>query len=379
MISVARVVVIGIVLFVNPPTSLAAQESASASSATLQTPDFKMPSKAEVERFVSANLAGIKSPDKKNREDAISSLRRDLMIAVNQGTYSPRPELKRELSGALVALYTKTSDKDFSHPSIRRGLISAAARFGDNEIAKPFILGILEKGTKEERNEALGVLGVPGGISGPEIYDKVEALVKRGLIPIQARTTYLSRIDKVRALPEVLRDVNSSRDKRIFVHSARVLQNSYRRPEDFKRIIPRIEELGLAESGSFDGKSNGLFWIDAQLLATFVESADGPDLQRVLTLMTKHSPLVVPETVPTLIRKLEHAQPTVRALSALVLETAMGYSQADREGIKTALRMATERESDPTTRKSLQDSMVRIERREERWRKMMERLEDGQK
>lgn len=310
----------------------------------------------------------------KEREEALKTLNTELM---NDGRAPIQPATRKKLSQELVRLYTQTKDADFSHPSIRRGLIYNVVRYGDNDSGKPFILRILDRGTEGERTEALRVLGAPGGVSGPEIYDKVEELAQRGLVSQESKATYLARIDKDRARPKILSELSSTGNKRVFVYNARALQDYYRRPEDFKRIIPRLIQFGLAKKGSFDGKSNGLFWIDATLLASYVDTAEGEDLRVVLELMTQYSPLIKPASVPTITRKLENAAPRIRVLAAQGLETAANYNLEDVAGIKASLRAAADKEQDAVTKTALQESLMRIERREQGWRRVLERAKQG--
>ena len=90
---------------------------------------------------------------------------------------------------------------------------------------------------------------------------------------------------------KILNELRSTKDKRTFLYRAWTLQDSYQRPADFKDILPRIKEFGLTESRSFDGKSDGLFWINAELLAAYIDIAQGPDLKLALEMMAQHGAL----------------------------------------------------------------------------------------
>lgn len=313
---------------------------------------------------------------RKEREEAIKILDGELMAAWNSGRMRMPAATRKNLSEELTDLYVRTKDADFSHPAIRRGLIYNVVRYGDNEVGKPFILRILDRGTEGERTEALRALGAPGGISGPEIYTKVEELARRGVIKQEAKTTYLARIDKARALPQILNEISSTSDKRVFLYNAWALQDYYKRPEDFKKTIPRIKHFGLAKKGSFDGKSNGLFWIDAKLLAAYVDTAQGEDLRLALELMNQHSALIRPTSVPALSKQLDAADRRIRILVGQALETAADYTLEDASGIKALLRGAVDKEQDAEVKRLLQDSVSRIERREQGWRRVVEKNKD---
>jgi hypothetical protein len=327
----------------------------------------------EIQQNLDKNLVQFRSSDRKVREAAVRELHEKLTAVANTRSAYPKGESRKKLSQEFTQLYTQTKDKDFDDPSLRLGLIYDLARYGDNEVAKPFILWILDRGNKDERAEALRGLGSPGGVSGDDLYAKIEDLANRKIITDQAKTTYLSRIDKNRALVKILGELRTTKDKRKFLYSAWTLQDSYQRPADFKEILPRLKELGLTQNRSFDGKSDGLFWINAELLATYVDMADGSDLKLALGMMAEHGSLTRPVSAPALMRRLSHTDPQVRALAAQALVKVMGRSQVDKNAINAALNSALQNEQDPQAKKSIQDSIARIARADQDWQKFLER------
>lgn len=338
-----------------------AQENA----ATEQAPN------PEIHASIEQSLSKLRVQDKKIREEAIKHLHESLMKAANTRNVYPQGETRKRLSQVLTQLYTQTKDNDFSDPSLRLGLIYDLARYGDNEVAKPFILRVLERGTKDERAEAFRGLGSPGGISGDDLYAKIEDLARRAIITDQAKTTYLARIDNERALTSILKEVRSTRDKRKFLYSAWTLQNTYRNPKNYKDILPRLKELGLTQRESFDGKSDGLFWVNAELLAAYIDIAQGSDLRLALEMMAEHAALTRPASAPALMRRLEHADPAIRALAAQALEKVLSRSLSDKKSIYQALDSAAEREVDPNTKNLIQDVISRAARADQEWQQFL--------
>lgn len=327
----------------------------------------------ELKQNLDKNLSKFRSPDRKMREEAVRELHEKLTVIANSRDAYLQGEARKKLSQEFAQLYTKTKDKDFSDPALRLGLIYDLARYGDNDVAKPFILRLLDRGNKEERAEALRGLGSPGGVSGNDLYDKIEDLARRKIITDEAKTTYLSRIDKNRAIIKILDELRSTKDKRKFLYRAWTLQDSYRRPADFKEILPRLKELGLTQSRSFDGKSDGLFWVNADLLAAYVDIAQGNDLKLALEMMAQYGSLTRPASAPALMRRLGHADPQIRVLAAQALEKVMGRSLADKKSINAALDSALQKESDPQAKKSIQDAISRIARADQEWQQFLER------
>lgn len=327
----------------------------------------------EIQQSLDKNLVQFRSSERTAREAAVRELHEKLTVAANSRNVYPQGEARKRLSQELTQLYTQTKDKDFSDPSLRLGLIYDLTRYGDNEVAKPFILRILDRGSKDERAEALRGLGSPGGISGDDLYAKIEDLARREIITDQAKTTYLARIDNERALTSILREVRSTRDKRKFLYSAWTLQNSYRNPTNYKDILPRLKELGLTQRGSFDGKSDGLFWVNAELLAAYIDIAQGSDLRLALEMMAEHAALTRPASAPALMRRLEHADPAVRTLAAQALEKVLSRSMSDKKSIYHALDSAAEREVDPNTRNQIQAVISRAARGDQEWQQFLKR------
>lgn len=327
----------------------------------------------EIQQALVNNLSKFRSSDRKSRENAVRELHEKLAVAANTRNSYPRGEARKKLSQEFVQLFTHTNDKDFSDPSLRLGLIYDLARYGDNEVAKPLILRILDRGSKEQRAEALRGIGSTGGVSGDDLYAKIEDLARRKIITDQAKTTYLARIDKERALIKILVELRSTSDKRKFLYSAWTLQDNYGRPTDFKEILPRLKELGLTERRSFDGKSDGLFWINADLLAAYIDIAQGGDLKLALGMMAQHGSLTSSAGAPALMRRLEHAEPEIRVLAAQALVKVMGRSSADKKAINAALTMALQKEVNPQAKKSIQDATNKISRADREWQQFLER------
>lgn len=327
----------------------------------------------EIKVTMGKTIPRLKSTDSKERESALRELHESLTTAANTREVYPQGEDRKQLSKELTQLYRRTKSKEFSDPSTRLELIYDLARFGDNEVAKPLILEILDHGSKDERSEALRGIGSPAGVSGGDLYEKIEELARRKIITEEAKATYLSRVDKNRALVKILAELRTTKDKRTFLYRAWTLQDSYRRPADFKEILPRLKELGLTKSRSFDGKSDGLFWVNAELLAAYVDIAQGNDLKLALEMMAQHGALTRPISAPALIRRLEHPDPEIRVLAAQALEKVMGRSLSDKKGINAALNITLQKELDPQAKKSIQDVIARIARTDQEWQEFLDR------
>ena len=233
-----------------------------------------------IQKALEDNLPGLRSSDKQKRETAISKIHHELPLAVGKAHALPTMVTSKMLSEALIDVYTHTSAKDFSSPLVRRDLIQTVTLYGDDKVAKSFILRLLDNGSNDERTAALAVVGV-SGVTGDEIYNKIQDLAKRHVIKSEERTTLLVRTNKERALPEVLKEITSSSDKNLVLYSAWALQEYYRNPSYYSVILPRLKKLDFGKPNTFKD-TNGLFWLKADLFAAYVDSAQGEELKSAL-------------------------------------------------------------------------------------------------
>lgn len=310
-------------------------------------------------------------------DTAFRTLLMKLSFAYNKRNF-PTEENKARLSKELIRLYQGDPKPDDS----RAGeLLRALTKYGDNQIAKPFILKLMMGPIEKERTEILRVLGAPGGISGPEIFDLVKQLGDSGIINSEGRTTMLARVDRERALPEILKELKTTNDKNLFVYSAWALQTYYNKAENFKFIVPRLQEFGLASDGivmnkSFKGGS-GIGWVNADLFSEYVENAPPSEVKRAFEIMTKETQLCKPSTVPMLSRMMKRTDPEIRRMAAKGLRRASEFSRSDAVAIKAALLAGFESETDAQVKAGINSELQSMERHEKAWDEMLKRT--GQK
>lgn len=327
----------------------------------------------EPNQVISDNIAGLSSLLPATRQTAFQELSFKLSVAYNKRRY-PTAENKKLLSTALV----KYSKSMLTSSSERRDVLQAITKYGENSVAKPYIMGVLNSNDKADRDAVLAVLGAPGGISDDELYDKVEELAKNGAIKSEARTTMLARVDKPRALKEIIKDLETTKDKEHFVYSAWALQDYFRDPANYRYIVPRLKEFGLESDGRIMNKSfkggSGIGWMDGELFSQYIESAPEAEAKRAFDIMVRDGLLCKPATVPMLLRMLKHKNPDFRVYAARGLRKAAGYSQSDMAAIKSGLRAAIDSETLPETKASLDGELKGIERYEVQWNETLKRL-----
>jgi hypothetical protein len=307
------------------------------------------------------------------RDKAFGELFQKLMFAYNKDNF-PTDGNKQKLSLGLIKFY----ESNFIVRSTPRNLIvEALAKYGDNQFAKPFILNVLDGSNDDEQNAALRMLGAPGGVSGPEFFDKVKQLAAKRKIKSQAIPTFLARANKEMARPGLIEDLKTTKDQENFIYTAWALQDNYRDPANYRYIVPRLKEFGLASDGrimnhSFRGGS-GIGWIDPDLFSQYVETATNSLDKEAFGIMILDSHLCGPSTVPMLIRMLRNEDPTFRLMAAQGLHRSSGYSLADKKSIKANLKTAIDLEKTASTKAGMEGELKEIEREEQQWNKFLEK------
>lgn len=308
------------------------------------------------------------------RDKAFGELSQKLMFAYNKGNF-PTDDNKQKLSLGLIKFY----ESNVIVRSIPRNrIVEALAKYGDNQYAKPFILNVLDGSDASEQDAALRMLGAPGGVSGPEFFGKVKQLAANRKIESRAIPTFLIRANKEMALPGILEDLRATQDKETFIYTAWPLQDYYRDPDNYRYIVPRLKEFGLASDGILSNKSfrggNGIGWIDADMFSQYIEKAPQAEAKEAFGIMVLEGLLCKPSTVPMLMRMLKHPDPVMRLYAAQGLHKAAGYSQSDMKLIKDNLKTAIEVEKSEPTKKAIAGELKAIEHYEQKWNETIKRL-----
>lgn len=311
----------------------------------------------EIEQAVRKNLPVIEVGSGEERKKAIHDLRENLM---RRGWHkaSPKSASRKQLSRSLLAAFKKMEEsKENQGP--KGEIVEVLVRYGDNETAKEPILRILDDGPEYLRQRVLANFSARTGLSGDDLFTKVDELHKKGSIDLFQKLASQRSLDEARTLPEVQRIVREAKDKRTFKEVAEILQ-SYERPEAMRDILPRLKELGLDKK--YDSRGDGLFWIDSRLLAAFMESAEGNDLIQALEFLEmERGPQIF--CLPVIVKRnlIQHADKRIRKLAARQLrEGASGWTINPNE-MERIIAAQLAAESDLEIRQILEDGKLRIE------------------
>ena len=325
------------------------------------------PKNVEAEACIERELPKLDAGTDEDRLKALVSLDGSLRRLANRRAH-PRMDSRRRLAKELMRLYEKASADSTQGSRIRDTIAQMLTSYGDDTIARPAILNILDHGTKIQRDRVLATLGTPGALSGPEFYSKIDELVAKGSIKESHRTTFLARIDKEKALPEILKVLKVSNDKESVLYAAWALQDYYQRPGDFALILRRVKEVGLDKS--YDKRGDGLFWVNRELFSKYIAEASGDDLTLALDLVGRHAALRSTSGIPMLEKKLDDADPRVRELAAKALAESSASARANWTSMAERLRVALAKEQTPSVRLAMEDAIRRIDETEKEWQKL---------
>lgn len=305
-------------------------------------------------------------------DKAFGELEQKLSFAYNKDNF-PTDENKQKLSLGLIKYYGRNI---LFRSTPRNLIVEALAKYGDNQHAKPFILNVLDGSDAGEQDSALRMLGAPGGVNGPEFFGKVKQLAVKRKIKSQAIPTFLIRANKELALPGILEDLRTTKDKETFIYTAWPLQDYYRDPDNYRYIVPRLKEFGLVSDGILNNKSfrggNGIGWIDADMFSQYIEKAPQSEAKEAFGIMVLEGLLCKPSTVPMLMRMLQHQDPVMRLYAAQGLRKASGYSLSDKS-IYANLKSALASEADEVTKKGIKTEIDTLDRHEMMRKKSEER------
>lgn len=241
------------------------------------------------------------------------------------------------------------SDNDDTSKQLQKFILRFLSQDSHDPASKNFLLRALEAGPDDLRMQIIWGMRGKKGLHGRDVYAKVKDLCDKGIIPEKYRTVALSNADPEAALPELLRTLETTRDIRVFVNTARIYEWNYHSIEHFDVIVRRTKELELDKP--FEGHRNALSWLDPTLLAKFVDVAKGDDLRNALDVMGMGG-RVDPSTpsIMPIIKCLSHSDPGIRQRAAQRLAYIASSALADHDLIVSALDVTAAKEVDAPTR-----------------------------
>lgn len=313
----------------------------------------------EVRATLDELLPKIHSSSSFGRSDALGALMHRLDRVQHDHNLAPVGADQRRLAQELIGVYSEIAGSGAHDEDSKRLIVLVLTKFGDREIAKPFILRILDTCSMPERFDILNTLGLEHGLGGPDFYAKIESLVQKGVISPEWRTNFLVKVDKQRALAEMIKDIKTTTDRKIFMHAAANLQDYFRQPDDYRLTLRRAKEFGLLKT-DFLGPY-GLFWINYNLLAEYLKIAKGEDLHLCLEVMGTSPALVAPAAIPVLIEKLSDPDPVTRRLAIHPLHMGSYHGRVNQGPVLEAIRAALSKEPDPNIRAEMQQAVDETE------------------
>lgn len=234
----------------------------------------KAPSADDLLAIVSRMAAVNKADSRKEFSEARQELS-DKLFQLDRLKGTVDPNKGSELADKLIALYDARRSFDSGPDHLP---ISVAAKYGSSQKAKRYIQDRLKE-PGDARKRALVSLAWTKTLKGdPEIYESLKALFTDDNPDRIVVLATMSRVDRKKALPLVVREAEMARDVTTF-NKASDLICEYHDPALLDHVLPRVKDFPRAPWASLKNPTLG---IHPELLLKYVEQAQGPKLQNGL-------------------------------------------------------------------------------------------------
>lgn len=259
-------------------------------------------SAADLDAAAINSLSSIESSSGSGRYAAAGKLGNDLSDALNKGVRMSDGVRERVCSG-LIAVYRGLGPSR-EDVGTKQEIVAIETGHCTSISAKQFIFHVMETEPDPIRRFVLTYLGDPDGLRDDEMYSKLDEWSAKGYMKKSARPAYWVRMKGRRAVPDILKVLNSTQDREEVLYAAWALQG-VGSIEDMKVAYRKAKEVHLDKP--IQDAPDGLYWVKDKHLIEYVRSVDGDDLKNILQLMGASSALVPAGVVPVLSTKLKTA------------------------------------------------------------------------
>lgn len=254
-------------------------------------------------------------------------------------------DLGEEFAAAVVKTVAGISDDSKDSIELRRRAVAILSSRDSAPSSKEFVIKTIGEGSPEMRSEALGGVGKPGGVRGPEVFAAVDGVARKGEIDL-ALPGALRRTGGNKAKKELVTLINST-DNVKFVNACAVALQDYRDPVLLDVALTRIDALGRLGSNSTP-------WIGKELFNQYLAHADAVQLRRGITVMSARPSLA---DVTYLKPGMESSDMQTRRLAAIAVRKAVLAKTIDFEQGVALLQNRLTAESEPSLKAELMASL----------------------
>ena len=301
--------------------------------------------------------------DSQTKNKALIYIESELLKFRNQEQKVLNNKSREDLMHALITEYTKATGRDKETEKTKELIAELLAQHGSTSEAHQFVFKIIETEPENIRNQALAWLGSADGVSGDDAYDKVNEWVKKGIVNKNRCPSLLLRLNKKRAMPEILHLADTTMDREEFFYTALALQDSGAVGE-MSRVYRRVRELKM--DTKYKDYPDGLYWIDGKKMEAYLKQATGDDLIAVLDVISVTPSVVTHPMIDMFIDKLNDSDSQIRLRVIKRLERASENPRFDSLKIEKAFESALNTETNQKIKEALSTSLRQVKRNEKR-------------
>lgn len=238
--------------------------------------------------------------------------------------------------------------------------IEITAEFGSSPSAKRFLTVILRGPKGPEREYLINRLAWSQSLRGDaEIFDVLHGLYADEWETNPAILGTMSRLDREKALPLLIREVQTTDDVGLFNKGADLI-SEYGRTDLLDHVLKRVNAFPKAALAADDNPTNGIY---PELLLRHIENATGERLEWGLGALEQNAQAIL-KGYPVLTQKLQSSEVrSRRAVAACLANLALG-GKVSAPKIIEDLKAHMDREKDPDLREHIRKSVEGMQHRE---------------
>lgn len=303
--------------------------------------------------------------EKANRPDALpefQSVRLELSDKLralkSQRVAIPR-DLGNELAEGVLAIYQARA-KFRNSPDYFP--IEVAAEHGSSPSVKRFLAGMLRGPKGPERDYVINRLAWSQSLRGDaEIFEALHKLYRNEWQDDPAILGTMSRLDREKALPLIVREIQTTDDVGLFNKGADLI-SEYGRTDLLDHVLKRVSAFPKA---SLVADNNPTYGIYPELLLRYIEHATGERLEWGLGALEQNAQAIL-KGYPVLTQKLQSSDVRSRkAVASCLANLALG-GKVSASKVTEDLQAQVNRENDAGLREEIRRSLESLKRRNAR-------------
>lgn len=299
--------------------------------------------------------------EKANRPDALQEFQTvrlelsDKLRALKGQRVSMPRDLGNQLAERVLLIYearAKFRDSPDYFP------IEVAAEYGSSPSVKRFLTGILRGQRGPEREYAINRLAWSQSLRGdPQIFEILNGLYRDEWQSNPAILGTMSRLNREKALPLIVREIQTTDDVGLFNKGADLI-SEYGRTELLDHVLKRVKDFPKAALAAENNPTTGIY---PELLIRYIEQASGERLEWGLGALEQNAQAIL-KGYPVLARKLQNPDARSRKAVAACLANLAVDGKASAARVSEDLQAQLNREPDARLKEEIHRFLESIKR-----------------